>query len=115
MPATLTPAAAPLIVSDPQPVSVCAGSFAQLSVSASGDPLPSYQWRRNATPIAASNLSDPKLQSLLENMGHDALSVDQLVARSGLPVASVQAALLHLEMQGHIECLAGGQVRRLIA
>ena len=69
----------------------------------------------NTTPIAASNLSDPKLQSLLENMGHDALSVDQLVARSGLPVASVQAALLHLEMQGHIECLAGGQVRRLIA
>ena len=69
----------------------------------------------NATPIAASNLSDPKLQSLLENMGHDALSVDQLVVRSGLPVASVQAALLHLEMQGHIECLAGGQVRRLIA
>ena len=68
-----------------------------------------------ATQIAASNLSDPKLQSLLENMGHDALSVDQLVARSGLPVASVQAALLHLEMQGHIECLAGGQVRRLIA
>lgn len=69
----------------------------------------------NATQIAASNLSDPKLQSLLENMGHDALSVDQLVARSGLPVASVQAALLNLEMQGHIECLAGGQVRRLIA
>jgi DNA processing protein len=69
----------------------------------------------NATQIAASNLSDPKLQSLLENMGHDALSVDQLVVRSGLPVASVQAALLHLEMQGHIECLAGGQVRRLIA
>ena len=68
-----------------------------------------------AKQIAASNLSDPKLQSLLENMGHDALSVDQLVARSGLPVASVQAALLHLEMQGHIECLAGGQVRRLIA
>lgn len=68
-----------------------------------------------ATQIAASNLSDPKLQSLLENMGHDALTVDQLVARSGLPVASVQAALLHLEMQGHIECLAGGQVRRLIA
>ena len=68
-----------------------------------------------ATQIAASNLSDPKLQSLLENMGHDALSVDQLVARSGLPVASVQAALLHLEMQGHIECLAGGHVRRLIA
>ena len=68
----------------------------------------------NATQITASNLSDPKLQSLLENMGHDALTVDQLVARSGLPVASVQAALLHLEMQGHIECLAGGQVRRLI-
>lgn len=69
----------------------------------------------NTTSIAVSNLSDPKLQSLLENMGHDALNVDQLVARSGLPVASVQAALLHLEMQGHIECLAGGQVRRLIA
>ena len=69
----------------------------------------------NATQIAASNLSDSKLQSFLENMGHDALSVDQLVVRSGLPVASVQAALLHLEMQGHIECLAGGQVRRLIA
>ena len=74
-----------------------------------------YTSQSGATQIAASNLSDPKLQSLLENMGHDALSVDQLVARSGLPVASVQAALLHLEMQGHIECLAGGQIRRLIA
>lgn len=66
-----------------------------------------------ATQIAPSNLSDPKLQSLLENIGHDALNVDQLVARSGLPVSSVQAALLHLELQGHVETLPGGQVRRL--
>ena len=65
--------------------------------------------------IAPTNLSDPKLQSLLENMGHDALSVDQLIARSGLPVSSVQAALLNLELQGQIESLPGGQVRRLIA
>lgn len=64
--------------------------------------------------IAASNLSDPKLQSLLENMGHEALSVDQLIVRTGLPVSSVQAALLNLELQGQIETLPGGQIRRLI-
>ena len=64
--------------------------------------------------IATSNLSDPKLQSLLENMGHEALSVDQLIVRTGLPVSSVQAALLNLELQGQIETLPGGQIRRLI-
>ncbi len=64
--------------------------------------------------IAASNLSDPKLQSLLKNMGHEALSVDQLIVRTGLPVSSVQAALLNLELQGQIETLPGGQIRRLI-
>lgn len=64
--------------------------------------------------VATSNLSDPKLQSLLENMGHEALSVDQLIVRTGLPVSSVQAALLNLELQGQIETLPGGQIRRLI-
>ena len=64
--------------------------------------------------IATSNLSDPKFQSLLENMGHEALSVDQLIVRTGLPVSSVQAALLNLELQGQIETLPGGQIRRLI-
>lgn len=89
-------------------------------VESAQDILEELHWQSTFTVIPTSsnqltpsNLSDPKLQSLLDNMGHDPLTIDQLIARSGLPVSSVQAALLNLELQGQIETLPGGQVRRL--
>ena len=61
---------------------------------------------------AADDHNTPGAQ-LLALAGHDPVSIDQLVERSGMPAAEVQAALLTLEMQRHIEMLPGGQYRRL--
>ncbi len=53
------------------------------------------------------------LASLLELAGHDPVSVDQLVERSGLSAADIQAAMLTLELQQQVEWLPGGQYRRI--
>ena len=53
------------------------------------------------------------LAQLLALAGHDPVSIDQLVERSGLPAADVQTAMLALEMQQQVELLPGGQYRRL--
>ena len=50
---------------------------------------------------------------LLALAGHDPVSIDQLVERSGMPAADIQAALLTLEMQQQVEMLPGGHYRRL--
>ncbi len=65
-----------------------------------------------AEPAPAAE-ADASLTQLLALAGHDPVSIDQLVERSGLPAADIQAALLTLEMQQHIELLPGGQYRRL--
>lgn len=50
---------------------------------------------------------------LLGKIGHDPVSADELVERTSLPVADLQAQLLELELQGMIELLPGGRVRRV--
>ncbi len=74
------------------------------------------------TPIEApaEKLTEPPLATLteplvyiLELAGHDPVSIDQLVERSGLPASEIQAAMLVLEMQQQVEWLPGGQYRRL--
>ncbi len=56
---------------------------------------------------------DEPLSRLLALAGHDPVSIDELVERSGLPAADIQAALLALEMRQQIELLPGGHYRRL--
>jgi DNA processing protein len=62
---------------------------------------------------AASSADGAPAAQLLALAGHDPVSIDQLVERSGLPAAEVQAALLTLEMQLQIEMLPGGYYQRL--
>ncbi len=50
---------------------------------------------------------------LLENMGFDPVSIDQLVMRSGLNSASIAAMLLILELQNHVSSNGGGTYTRL--
>jgi DNA processing protein len=50
---------------------------------------------------------------LLEVAGYDPVSVDQLLQRSDLSVAEVQAGLLTLELNGKMELLPSGQYRRI--
>ncbi len=65
--------------------------------------------------IATDNLPiqqkprDAEYVKLLENLGHDPISVDQLVERSGLTIGQVSSMLLILELDGTVEKLSGGR------
>ena len=56
---------------------------------------------------------DPLQQDLLTQMGHDPVSLDALQQRTGLDMASLQSALLTLELGGQLARLPGGRVQRL--
>jgi DNA processing protein len=59
---------------------------------------------------APSPLAD---EALLSAMGHDPVSLDALQARTGLPTADLQAALLELELNGAVGRLPGGLFQRV--
>ena len=50
---------------------------------------------------------------VLEAMGFDPATTDQLVERTGFPVTEVSSMLLLLEMQGHVSSGPGGLFTRL--
>lgn len=52
-------------------------------------------------------------RQLLDNMGFDEISIDQLVDNSGLTPAEVSSMLLQLEMGGHVAANHGGRYIRL--
>jgi DNA processing protein len=54
---------------------------------------------------------DPQCQLLLDAIGFDQASVDQLVSRLGLGAGSISALLVNLELQGYIKPIAGGYIR----
>lgn len=54
---------------------------------------------------------DGDCQRLLDAIGFDQASVDQLVSRLGLGAKDVSARLLNLELQGYIKPIMGGYVR----
>lgn len=56
---------------------------------------------------------DGDYQTLLENMGFDPVSIDQLVERSGLTAQEVASMLLILELNGHISSRQGGLYQRI--
>ena len=94
-------------------------------VESAQDIMEELRWPTTAArlPVAAApespaaRLSGPTDDTpparLLALAGHDPVSIDQLVERSGMPAADIHAALLTLEMQQQIELLPGGYYRRL--
>jgi DNA processing protein len=52
---------------------------------------------------------------VLDSLGHDAASVDQLVERSGLTAPGVSSILLELELHGLVTPAAGGRYQRIHA
>ncbi len=52
-------------------------------------------------------------QNLLNSIGFDPVSVDELLPRSGLTIAELSSMLLILELEGRIEKLPGGRYARL--
>lgn len=55
----------------------------------------------------------PVDDSLLNALGHDPVSLDTLLARTGLPTSTLQAQLLELELQGLVARLPGGLLQRV--
>lgn len=56
---------------------------------------------------------DADYRKLLEKMGFDPVSIDQLVERSGLAAQEVASMLLILELNGHISSRQGGFYQRI--
>jgi DNA processing protein len=56
--------------------------------------------------------NDPEHEALLQAMGYDPVSVDQLVSRSGLTVEAVSSMLLIMELRGQVVSLSGGRYVR---
>jgi DNA processing protein len=52
---------------------------------------------------------------LLQALGHDPVSLDALVARTGIDAAGLQVQLLELELNGDVSRLPGGLFQRFHA
>lgn len=61
---------------------------------------------------SAPKQAAPEHAALLEHVGYDPVTVDQLSERSGLTVDALSAMLLQLELEGLISQLPGGKVQR---
>jgi DNA processing protein len=66
---------------------------------------PGLSGRTQAEPDEA----DTEYVKLLEGLGHDPVTTDELVERSGLTIDQVSSMLLILELEGKIEKLSGGR------
>lgn len=55
---------------------------------------------------------DAEYRRLLDALGHDPLSPDELIRRSGLPAKSVASMLLLLELEGSVSSCPGGRYCR---
>ena len=56
---------------------------------------------------------EPMQQRVLDALGFDSASFDDLVERTSLPLENLSSALLALELQGHIGVLPGGAYQRV--
>lgn len=57
---------------------------------------------------------DPDYARLLAALGHDALGIDELAARTGLAVPALSSMLLMLELEGEVAAAGGGIYARRI-
>ena len=73
---------------------------------------------RGAAPAAAEDSGDAAgapgtvERSVLDAVGHDPVTLDRLVERTGIPAGSLAATVLALELDGRIEALPGNRYVR---
>lgn len=63
--------------------------------------------------VQTGGLAAPEDSPLLQALGFDPMSVDMLVARTGMDASSLQVALLELELEGRVARLPGGLFQRM--
>ncbi|HXH19535.1 MAG TPA: immunoglobulin domain-containing protein [Chitinophagales bacterium] len=88
--ATLTVNTAPSITTQPSSQSKCTGENVTFSVTASGIPSPSYQWRKNGSNISGATSSSYTISSVASG---DAGNYDVVVSNSCGSVTSNTATL----------------------
>ncbi len=66
-----------------------------------------------ATQMSAGRLEDPDYRQLLDALGYDPVSIDELIARTGLTAEVVSSMLLLLELEGHVSSAPGGRYSRV--
>jgi DNA processing protein len=64
----------------------------------------------NAAPVPTL---DAPMAALLQQIGHDPVSVDALIERSGLTADAVSSMLLQMELNGLVSSCPGGKVQRI--
>ncbi len=65
------------------------------------------------TPQPNLNSANTTLPAIIEHIGFNATSMDELVVLSKLPVYDIQSQLMLLELSGNIEALSAGRWRRI--
>ena len=63
-------------------------------------------------PLPAARAAPAAADPLLEALGHDPVTMDALIARTGMPTSGLAARLLELELEGHVSRLPGGLYQR---
>lgn len=85
-------------------------------VETADDVLDELKWQARPPPAAASSSSDDAAPAeddpLLDALGHDPVTLDALIARTGIPAPALNARLLELELDGAVERLPGGLFQR---
>ena len=64
---------------------------------------------------AAPDNADPRFAALLQALGHDPVTLDALMARTGCSASELSALLLELELRGEVARLPGGLYQRRVA
>jgi DNA processing protein len=80
-------------------------------VESANDVLEELEWRTAPSAPASASAATPD-DALLAALGHDPVTLDALLARTGLPIAELNARLLELELDGAVARLPGGLFQR---
>ena len=67
------------------------------------------------TPTSTERTDTMPTDALLEQIGFDPCGIDELLPRCNLPIETLSARLLQLELEGHLSTLPGGRYQRVSA
>jgi DNA processing protein len=83
-------------------------------VESAQDILEELRWETTVSPAkSADSACNERETALLQLIGHDPVTVDTLIERSGLTADAVLAMLMALELDGHVAQLPGALYQRL--
>ena len=75
--------------------------------------MPGWASKASTTPTVRCDENETE-DALLQALGLDPVSLDALQARTGLDIATLQARLMTLELEGQVTRLPGGLLQRLV-